>query len=499
MIAAFRFFLLALFAVYCCDASGSCESPDADVIIVGAGMSGIAAASTFYNSGLTNFLILEARSEIGGRMRSVEFAGIQIELGANWIQGVDPSGSPRERVNPIWELKQRCGLEGQLSDFDSRIVYGENGVDLTSALRDDDLDAAYERVEQLSKSQQAAGLPDISTRAALNMSNWISSSPGDNFIDWFAFDFCFAEPPKVSSLHQSRPLATYDEFGDEDFFVTDQRGYAHLAHCLAEDFINQDSSRLRLNTTVSRVEYNDTCVCAVTKDQTKFCGNYGIVTFPIGVLLNGIGVTFVPPLSQVKANAIRNFSSALYLKIFVEFNETFWDDVEIIGRATNDREDYPVFEPLGKFFPNSTILLVTLTGETAYRVAAQNRSVTRQEILGALRFMYPDFQAELLNMYIPDWASNPLSLGSYSNTKIGVNDQTFKDLVAPLGRLYISGEVTSQKYGGFLHGAYFSGVDAANIILQDMQSTPDSAKVATASVIVISSSLFLLSFLLHCM
>ena len=46
-------------------------------------------------------------------MRSVEFAGIQIELDANWIHGVDPSGSPRERVNPIWELKQRCGLEGQ--------------------------------------------------------------------------------------------------------------------------------------------------------------------------------------------------------------------------------------------------------------------------------------------------------------------------------------------------------------------------------------------------
>ena len=50
--------------MYCCDASGSCKSPDADVIIVGAGVSGIAAASTFSNSasGLTNFLILEARS-----------------------------------------------------------------------------------------------------------------------------------------------------------------------------------------------------------------------------------------------------------------------------------------------------------------------------------------------------------------------------------------------------------------------------------------------------
>ena len=65
-----------------------------------------------------------------------------------------------------------------------------------------------------------------------------------------------------------------------------------------------------------------------------------------------------------KTDAIRQFSSALYLKIFVEFNETFWDDVEFIGRATNNREDYPIFQPLGKFFSNSSILLATLTGET---------------------------------------------------------------------------------------------------------------------------------------
>ena len=478
--------VLALFAVYRCDAAGSCKSPDADVIIVGAGMSGIAAASTFYNNGLTNFLILEARSEIGGHMRSTEFAGINIELGANWIQGVDPSGSPRELVNPIWELKQRCGLEGQISDFDSRIVYAENGKDITKTLRDEDLANAYKKVGNLSRNRQDIGLPDISTRVGLDLCDWIPSSPGDNFIDWFAFDFCFAEPPNVTSLYNSQ-LATYEDFGPDDFFVTDQRGYAHLANCLAEDFID---GRLRLNTTVSRVEYSDTCVCAVTNDQTKFCGNYSIVTFPIGVLLNGSVVTFVPPLSQVKTNAIRNFSSALYLKIFVEFNETFWDDVEIIGRATNDREDYPVFEPLGNFFPNSTILLVTLTGKTAYRVAAQNRSVTRQEILDALRFMYPNYRAEPLNMYIPDWASNPLSLGSYSNTKVGVNDQTFKDLAAPLGRLYISGEVTSQKYNGFVHGAYLSGVDVANRILKVHVLNTCSANFVSASAIIIALSFF---------
>ena len=60
--ATFRFLFLALVATdFCCDAAGSCDSPDADVIIVGAGMAGITAASTLYNNSVTKFLILEAR------------------------------------------------------------------------------------------------------------------------------------------------------------------------------------------------------------------------------------------------------------------------------------------------------------------------------------------------------------------------------------------------------------------------------------------------------
>ena len=480
----FHFFVFLFAATSFCDAAGSCENPDADVIILGAGMAGIAAASTLYNNSISNFLILEARDAIGGRMRAVEFGGIKIEAGANWIQGVDLSGSPREKVNPIWQLKQRCGLNGRKSDFSSRVVY-ENGVNITNVLRSNEYNSACERIVQLSTSRQAAGnrMPDISVREALSMSNWTVSSPGDNFIDWFGFDFCFAQPPRVSSLFQTRPLATYEDFGDDNFFVTDQRGYGHLVNCLSEDFLSQSPNRLRLNTMINRVEYTDDCVCAISDELTRFCGNYGIVTFPIGVLLNGSIVAFSPALPPNKTDAINMLSSALYLKIFLQFNETFWDkEVEIIGRSSSNREDYPVFEPLGKFFlskPN--IIFATLTGETAYRVAAQDRNVTRQELLNALRSMYPNFRAELVNMFIPDWASNPLYLGSYSNTKVGVTDQTYADLAAPLGRLYFSGEATSNKYNGFVHGAYFAGVNTANDIIDGMQSNPNNAEVATGA------------------
>ena len=51
-----------------CESAGSCNSPDADVVIVGAGMAGISAANTFHEQGMNSFVVLEAMSEIGGRM-----------------------------------------------------------------------------------------------------------------------------------------------------------------------------------------------------------------------------------------------------------------------------------------------------------------------------------------------------------------------------------------------------------------------------------------------
>ena len=319
---------------------------------------------------------------------------------------------------------------------------------------------------------QEAGEPDTSVRAALINNGWTPATEADNFVDWFNLDFCFAEAPDNTSLYRTQPTPTYDIFGEEDFFVTDQRGYAYLAECLGAEFLNDD--RLRLNTTVNLIEYTDDCVCATDFNEVKYCANYGIYTFSIGVLQDEqINLKFEPDLPQYKIDAINTFSSALYLKIFVEFNETFWDDVEYIGRTSSgDREDYPLFQPMGKFFDSKpNVIFATLTGETAYRVAAQDIEITKQEVRGALVSMYGEFQAEIVNILVPDWASNSLYLGAYSNTPVGVTDQTHGDIAAPVGSLYFAGEVVSNLYNGFVHGAYLSGVDVAKELLEAMPSS----------------------------
>lgn len=72
------------------------------VIIVGAGMAGLSSANHLAKNGCTDFLILEGRNRVGGRIVSIDMGSQKIELGANWIHGV--------LGNPMFELAMQHGL-----------------------------------------------------------------------------------------------------------------------------------------------------------------------------------------------------------------------------------------------------------------------------------------------------------------------------------------------------------------------------------------------------
>ena len=75
------------------------------MIIIGAGVSGLAAADKLQQRGVT-YLILEGSDRVGGRMSSLSWQGTTIELGANWVTGCDSA-------NPIYQLAiEELNLQG---------------------------------------------------------------------------------------------------------------------------------------------------------------------------------------------------------------------------------------------------------------------------------------------------------------------------------------------------------------------------------------------------
>lgn len=60
-------------------------------------------------------------------------------------------------------------------------------------------------------------------------------------VDYYSYDYEFAEPPRVTSLQNTVPLPTFDDFGDNVYFVADERGYESLVYNLASMFLKTNS------------------------------------------------------------------------------------------------------------------------------------------------------------------------------------------------------------------------------------------------------------------
>ena len=79
------------------------------------------------------------------------------------------------------------------------------------------------------------------------------ATPVDMAVDYYKYDYEFAEPPRVTSLQNTVPLPTFNDFGDDVYFVADQRGYESVVYYLSGQYLKTDKSgkivdpRLKLN------------------------------------------------------------------------------------------------------------------------------------------------------------------------------------------------------------------------------------------------------------
>lgn len=91
---------------------------DASVLILGGGVTGTIAARTLHERGHDDFIIVEARNELGGRMqtKSIGEPGrtFTVERGPNWVQGTQTGNGPK---NPILTLAQKHNVKTQFNDL----------------------------------------------------------------------------------------------------------------------------------------------------------------------------------------------------------------------------------------------------------------------------------------------------------------------------------------------------------------------------------------------
>ncbi|KAK0390500.1 hypothetical protein NLU13_0004 [Sarocladium strictum] len=460
------------------------------VAILGAGVAGITAAQTLSNASITDFLIIDRNDYIGGRVKHTTFGNNHqgspyvVELGANWIQGLGSAGGPE---NPIWTMGKKYGLNNTSSNYDSILTYDETGEKNYTHLLDEWADK-YEVAEDNAGRILSENLQDTNARAGFSLAGW---KPRKNMhaqaVEWWSWDWETAYPPEASSFEFgiAGSNLTFNQFSDQNNFVWDQRGFNTFVIGEASTFLSSTHDpRLLLDTVVRGVNYSDHGVTVELEDGSCIEADHAICTFSLGVLQNEV-VNFQPRLPLWKREAIELFQMGTYTKVFMQFNETFWDPNTqyFLYADPTTRGYYPVWQSLSTpgFLEGSNIIFATVVGSESYRIEQQSDQKTKDECLAVLKAMFPNITIPEVEAFTyPRWSQEEWAFGSYSNWPTGMTLEKHQNLRANVNRLWFAGEATSAEYFGFLHGAWFEGQNVAMRITSLLKGDKNPNRNATS-------------------
>jgi monoamine oxidase len=258
------------------------------VIVVGAGMAGLAAASQLADEGL-DVVVLEARDRLGGRTHTIELTGVTLDAGAAWVQQF-----PR---NPLGRLAESLGLQLVPTHFDRALAAASDGpVGDTPHVRAAfaALEAAIDRhgpplVEQVQRHLDGLA-PDRRRLAQFAIEGELLLEAGSRLED--------------VSPHM------LDEDGAAPGDPWLPGGYRQLVDHLAAGL------DVRRNTVVHRIEWD---LDGVSVDW--LAADRCICTIPVGAL---DAVTFSPGLPVGHREAMAHLGMAAFEKAVLQFDERWW-------------------------------------------------------------------------------------------------------------------------------------------------------------------------------
>ncbi len=411
------------------------------VIIIGAGIAGLAAAKKLKEKGFT-VIVLEAQDKVGGRLRTDRSLGVAFDEGASWIHGVDG--------NPITDLASKAGATSFHTDDESIISYDLGGAAWPESVFADAETTLYDEVLETLMDSGAAN-KSFEEVFKLKYPQYANDRLWKFFLSTY-ITFDTGDLDKLSSL-------LYNEgevYGGEEKIITN--GYDTIAVYLAQ---NLD---VRLNERVSIIDHSGEKV-KITSSGGSFEADYAIVTVPLGVLKNN-SIQFLPDLPAAKLNAIQKVGMNCVNKFLLTWDAAFWDNEQYIAYTPDERDKFNYFVNVKKFHPEVNALMTFAYADYGRQTELMSQADIIDEIMGHLRDIYGPSIPNPTNMLRTKWANNINTFGAYSYTAVGTEMQHFDDLAEEVNdRLFFAGEHTHIDYFSTAHGAYLSGIREADKII----------------------------------
>jgi monoamine oxidase len=447
---------------------------EVDVIVVGAGLAGLAAARTLRGAG-REVVVLEARDRVGGRTLNEPIGdGKVVEIGAQWV------GPTQDRV---LRLIGELGLEtfpthaagANLFERGGRLSPYSGTIPRTNPVGLAEVGLAMRRLNRMAAavppeapwSAPKAGAWDAETFASWMRRN-LRTGLARDILRLAIIGVWACEPRDLSLLHvlfYIRSAGSLERLTDTEGGAQQDRvvgGSQLIALRIAEEL---GQRVVELGAPVRAILHGEPGVIA-TADRLEVSARRAIIAIP--PTLAG-RIAYDPPLPAVRDGLSQRMAQGSVVKCMAIYERPFWRERGLSGAVTS------VSGPVSVGFDNSPpdgspgVLLGFLEGTAARRHADLPQSERRRVVADCFARLFGREAADPVGYVDRAWGADEWSRGCYGGFMApGAWTDHGAALRQPVGPLHWAGAETATVWNGYMDGAVGSGEDAAAAVLENL-------------------------------
>ncbi len=427
---------------------GAPLSREADIVVIGAGAAGIAAARRIMAAN-RKVIVVEAASQIGGRcLTDTATFDVPFDRGARWMHNPD--------TNPMIRLARNAGLDVSAAPLGQKIRVGRR---YARAGETEEFLAALVRANR-AIDEASRGKADVSCASVLpkDLGDWASTA---EFV--LGANATGKDLQDVSVIDKARAQ-------ERNAAIACRQGLGTLIAKLGEQV------PISLSTPASRITWSGRDVTVETP-AGKIAARAAVITVSSNVLTAG-NIKFAPDIPRRVLDAAAKLSLGSYDRIAVQLPGNplglARDDV-LIEQSSSTRTAL-LFANMG----GSSLCSIDVAGSFGRDLSAQGEKAM---VAFAVEWLTKLFGSEMASAVrrssATRWNAAPFALGAMSSAAPG-GQPSRKILTEPVGCMFLAGEATHETLWGTVDGAWESGERAAEAALRKIGALRDAEPAAPA-------------------